>query len=68
MVSVVAQLCSTCIDQLWNFLLHRWRYCQEGQRIARPICVQRAINVKTAGALSLTVPETLLATADEVFQ
>jgi len=29
---------------------------------------QRGFNVKTADALSLTVPETLLATADEVFQ
>jgi hypothetical protein len=59
MVSAAAQLCGICIDQLWNFLLHRWRDCQEGQRIARPI------NVKTADAPSLTVPGTLVATADE---
>ena len=73
MVSAVAQLCSVCIDQLWNFRKRRIFSCIGGATTKKATdCAadlrQRGFNVKTADALSLTVPETLLATADEVFQ
>ena len=61
MVSVAAQLCGICIDRLWNFLLHRWRDCQDvlkGPTDCAADLRQRGINVKTATRL--------LATADEV--